>query len=328
VRWLARGAAGLGLAFVALVSAALYLAASDPPRIEEPVDVFGFAGLERSAGAALPAVQRYTARDGARLAYRFYDAAAERVLVFVHGSSYHGGGYHALASHLSRAGVAKVATPNLRGHHLSGQRRGDVDYIGQLEDDLADLIASLRGDGLAGPISLGGHSSGGGLVIRFAGGAHRELASSFLLLSPVVPTSPAIRGGTAGGWASLHRKRLFGLLLLNALGVHGLDGLPVIEFNKPEAYWDGSETLAYSHRLNASYHPRFDHAKDIAALQRAPLLVLVGEHDEAVDPSALRALFAGDRPETEVVILPGIDHFGAFSDPAALERIASWLGAR
>jgi len=59
-----------------------------------------------------------------------------------------------------------------------------------------------------------------------------------------------VRDGTAGGWASLHARRLYGLLMLNAVGIHGFDGLQVIEFNKPAALWDGTETLSYSYRLN------------------------------------------------------------------------------
>ena len=174
-------------------------------------------------------------------------------------------------------------------------------------------------------MTLGGHSSGGGLAIRFAGGSHGEVASSYLLLSPVVPTSPAIRGGTAGGWASLHQRRLFGLLALNALGVHAFDGLSIVEFNKPAMFWDGTETLSYSYRLNISYHPRYDYASDITAAQSVPLLVVVGEEDEAVDGVALKALFASDAVRTEVALLPGIDHFEVFSEASALGRITEWL---
>ena len=133
----------------------------------------------------LPEIERFTARDGEPLALRIYPSASERVLIFVHGSSYHGGAYHALARHISDAGAATVVVPNLRGHHLSGTRRGDVDYVGQLEDDLADLIATLRERGMSGPLILGGHSSGGGMVIRFAGGEHGTLIDHALMMAPI-----------------------------------------------------------------------------------------------------------------------------------------------
>jgi non-heme chloroperoxidase len=311
---------------VVVLGVALYQIASPPPRIGQQRDIFGFEGLGRKQPPKdLPELLTYGARDGEQLAYRFYDSAAERILVFVHGSSYHGAGYHTLARTLSQRGVAKVVTPNLRGHYLSGRRRGDVEYIGQLEDDLRDLIDLLRSQGQGGAITLGGHSSGGGLVIRFAGGGHAGGVASYLLLSPVIPTSPAVREGTAGGWASLHGRRLFGLLVLNAVGIHGFDGLSIIEFNKPRQYWDGTETLSYSYRLNTSYHPRYDYQADIRTLQEKALLVLVGDRDEAVDAEALAALFASDVTNTTIEVLPGVGHFALFADDAALAAIADWL---
>jgi alpha-beta hydrolase superfamily lysophospholipase len=286
--------------------------------------VFGFAARRAAAGGGTPpAVERFRARDGEALAYRLYDSQARRILIFAHGSSYHGGGYHGLAAALS--GAAVVALPNLRGHFLSGRRRGDVDYVGQLEDDLADLIAALRARGHDGPVTIGGHSSGGGLAIRFAGGPHGALADSALLLAPVIPTSATLAGGgSAGGWASFHRRRAIGLTLLGGLGIHGFDALPVIEFNKPEPLWDGTETLAYSHRLNASYHPRPRYAPDLEALPERTL-VLVGAEDETLDEPALAALFDAHAPAARVAILPSVDHFGVFQDPAALEAARRWL---
>jgi len=319
------GAALVGaLALLGCIVAVCLIASAPPPRGRQK-DTFDFTSLRKAPSEIdLPSLRRYRARDGEELAYRYYDSTTDRILVFVHGSSYHGAGYHALASSVSLSGAAKVVLPNLRGHFQSGRRRGDVDYIGQLEDDLVDLIQFLRSEHLQGPITLGGHSSGGGLAIRFAGGARPDAVSSYLLLSPMIPASPAVRDGTAGGWASLHRRRLYGLLALNAIGIHGFDALPIIEFNKPARYWDGTETLSYSYRLNVSYHPRRRYQNDVSALgERA--LILVGSDDEAIDPEALRAIFAKNAPRARMEILPHLNHFGIFTSPAALDVIAGWL---
>jgi non-heme chloroperoxidase len=314
--------------FVLAVVVALALAASPPPPMPQARDIFGFASLQKiPAATGLPDLQRYPARDGEQLAYRFYDSTADRILIFIHGSSYHGGGYHALAAAVSSKGAAKVVLPNLRGHYLSGRRRSDVDYVGQLEDDLVDLIAYLRAEHRTGPITLGGHSSGAGLAIRFAGGAHGDTGvSSYLLLAPIIPRAPSMRGGNAGGWANTNLRRLFGLLALNTIGIHGFDGLPLIEFNKPAQFWDGTETLSYSYRLNVSYHPRPNYQSDIRALG-ARMLVLVGADDQAVDPDGVRTVFAADDPQAQITIMPGISHFGIFSEPAAFDSIAAWLRA-
>ena len=100
-----------------------------------------------------------------------------------------------------------------------------------------------------------------------------------------------MRQGTAGGWASLNFLRIYGLLTLNTIGIHGFNGLPVIEFNKPTKFWDGTETLSYSYRLNVSYHPHYRYQDDIRSLG-GPTLVMIGAHDEAIDPRGIaRALY-------------------------------------
>ena len=122
-------------------------------------------------------------------------------------------------------------------------------------------------------------------------------------------------------------RRLFGLLALNAVGIHGFDGLPVIDFNKPAKFWDGTETLTYSYRLNVSYHPRSDYRPDIRALD-GRALVFIGARDEAIDAEALRTVFAADAPRARFTILPDTSHFGIFSDPAALTAIGDGLKTR
>jgi hypothetical protein len=90
----------------------------------------------------LPALSRYTARDGTQIAYRAYPGGGEQVAVLIHGTGTESSVMNALAKTLRAAG-ATVYAPDLRGHGSSG-RRGDIDCIGQLDDDLADLVATIR----------------------------------------------------------------------------------------------------------------------------------------------------------------------------------------
>ncbi len=138
-------------------------------------------------------------RDGHALQVRRYpsDAADATLLVLVHGSGWHGLQFDGLAQQLS--GVANVVVPDLRGHGAKPGRRRDMDHIGQFEDDLADLTPASRKEGLA--VVLAGHSSGGGLVVRFAGGAHRGLIGGAVLRAPYLQhTAPTMREN-AGGWS-------------------------------------------------------------------------------------------------------------------------------
>lgn len=315
------------LGIAGMVVAIVAIALPFPPMPAE-ADVFGFSSERDDTATDLPPLQQFRARDGDALAYRFYDAASERILIFIHGSSYHGGGYHELATYVSQAGAAKVVLLNLRGHYFSGRRRGDVEYIGQYEDDVVDLIGELRTQGRNGPIILGGHSSGAGFLLRFAGGQgpKQEAIAGYIALAPIIPRTAAVRGGNAGGWNVIDLPRILGLVALNIVGIHGFDGLPIIAFNKPASAWNGTETLAYSWRLNSSYHPRNDHGADVKAMP-SNALILVGDKDEAVDGVALLDLLKAEGYAGGAEILPQTNHFGIFHIPEALKRTAEYVAS-
>jgi non-heme chloroperoxidase len=297
-----------------------------PPRQDNGACNYDFKSVvENRPAEPVRPPEFYRARDGAELAYRFYDSDSDRILIFVHGSSYHGAGYDELARALSSSGAAKVYLPNLRGHYLSGPRRGDCDYLGQLEDDTADLIALIRSRGQTGPILLGGHSSGGGFAIRFGGGAHGDLASGYILLTPVIPLAPIFKH--TSGWVTADVRRMIGLQIFDAFGITRFDEIPVVWFNEPPQYRNGTETLVYSFRLNQSMHPRYDYGRDIAALG-SNVLVLVGSDDEQNDAAAYAPLFHRYDPDVTVKILPGVHHLGITRDPATFAAIEQWVAQR
>ncbi|WP_232504216.1 alpha/beta hydrolase [Shewanella benthica] len=130
----------------------------------------------------MPALQSYTARDGTQLDYRYYPSDSNKVLILLHGSGWHSQQFFPLAKYISEQGLAKVVTPDLRGHGMSPKRRGDIDYLGQFEDDLVDLIGQLKQDAELkdvknSSIIMGGHSSGG---------EYGDLADAYLLLAPFI----------------------------------------------------------------------------------------------------------------------------------------------
>src|SRR5258708_38185152 len=118
----------------------------------------------------LPAMDRFQARDGTVLAYRHYPARGApvgRIAILVHGSSGSSrSAIQALSQALSARGVENYAV-DIRGHGESGTR-GDIRYFGQLEDDMADFVAEIRKVHPAEPLTLIGHSAGGGFPLRIA----------------------------------------------------------------------------------------------------------------------------------------------------------------
>ena len=84
--------------------------------------------------SALPAIERFQARDGSVLGFRHYPAvspARGRAAIVIHGSSGSSAAtIHALSGALAAHGVETFAI-DIRGHGASGTR-GDIAYVGQL----------------------------------------------------------------------------------------------------------------------------------------------------------------------------------------------------
>lgn len=86
-----------------------------------------------------------------------------------------------------------------------------MDYIGQFEDDLADLIEILREQVPGTDLIIGGHSSGGGLTVRFAGSEYTTLSDGYILLSPFLKYNAPTTRPNSGGWAHPLSRRIAGL---------------------------------------------------------------------------------------------------------------------
>jgi non-heme chloroperoxidase len=263
----------------------------------------------------------YEARDGALLGLRSYAGPEDLHLILLHGSGSHGAYLAPLARALGE--TATVHTPDLRGHGPAPARRGDVDHPEQLETDLSDLVDRIRQEHPGARVALGGHSSGGGLALRYAGGIRGADIVGVTLLAPFLKhDAPTSRPGS-GGWARPRVPAIVALSLLNALGVHRFDDRVVITFEMPEDVRDGTETLAYTHRMNVAFAPK-DYRRELKALG-VPLLVLVGEEDEAFRAEAYHETITRDAPRGEVEVLPGVSHLGIASAPSAVSRLRSWL---
>ncbi|MEH6645622.1 alpha/beta hydrolase [Sulfitobacter sp.] len=282
-------------------------------------------GGQLTAGRDNPApLQSLPMRDGYPLQVRTYGGADNVPLfVLVHGSGWNGLQFDSLASGLS--GVADVIVPDLRGHGIAPARRGDVDYIGQLEDDLAELIKAVAKPGQQ--VIMGGHSSGGGLVVRFAGGTHGDLLDGAVLLAPFLKHNAPTMRENVGGWTHVLTRRIIGLSILNTFRITALNHLPVVQFNMPRAVLDGplgdTATTAYSYRLNTSYAPRSRYLQDVAALP--PFILLAGNADEAFDASQYAPTMGNVTDKGRYDMLLGATHLDLVDDPRTQAIIKGFL---
>ena len=329
-----------------LISLAIYLGVTAvliftdrPASIVSADEPLEFTALTEANYDQMPDLQPYTARDGAELSYRLYESSTHfpgnsefpgksPILILLHGSGWHSMQFYPLAQTLSAAGAATVVTPDLRGHGFNPAQRGDVAYIGQLEDDLADLIASLAPQFPGAPIIIGGHSSGGGLAIRFAGGAYGELADGYLLLAPFLKYNAPTTRPNSGGWARPNSRRLAGLTMLNNLGIHWFDGLTVIQFAMPNTVLagplGGSATTAYSHRLNSSFAPRGKYGRDLATITQ-PFLLVAGLDDEAFITEQYEPTISAFSDAGSYILLPDTGHIDLLTAPQLASILTDWL---
>ena len=91
----------------------------------------------------------------------------------------------------------------MRGHFGSGQTRGDVNHIGQLEEDIEDLMAMIRSVKPDARILVGGHSSGGALALRFAANAGSDEVYGYVGLAPFLGPDAPVMPDEEPGWAHI-----------------------------------------------------------------------------------------------------------------------------
>ena len=311
------------LALIGLAAVALALMLASPVRPPPPLASIHEGAVSIDPTGA-PDLSRFQARDGTWLAYRLYPAtngAHDRIAILAHGSSAQSIEMHQIAAALAAAGVTALAL-DIRGHGASGTR-GDIAYLGQIDDDLADLIAELRKTDPLARLSLIGHSAGGGFALRVAAGPLGAEFDRFVLLSPYLgyfaPTNRPAEG--PGLWAAPDLPRIIATLMLGRLGVDWPQSLPVIAFaNRPEARM--VVTSQYSFRLLQTYTAPPDW-KGAFERARGRIVVIAGADDELMNADAYRR----ELPPlgAPVTIVPGVDHMGIVYRPEAIRAIVAAL---
>jgi alpha-beta hydrolase superfamily lysophospholipase len=272
--------------------------------------------------SALPAIERFQARDGTMLGFRHYPAvspATGRAAIVIHGSSGSSAAtIHALSAALAAHGVETFAV-DIRGHGASGTR-GDIAYVGQLEDDLGDFIAAVRMTTPTAPLTLVGHSAGGAFALRVAGSPIQNLFARTVLLAPYLGYSAPTNRPNSGGWASADVPRILGLMALRTVGITCCEALPVLAFAVPP---NSEKNLvpAYSDRLMRNFATHQDFRTDLAAATK-PLTIFSGVDDELMLADKYVEAVRGAAPPINVRLIDGVNHMGIVSNPAAISIIA------
>ena len=316
LKWLLCGVGLVAVLFTTLIAAPL----TAPPELRSVSETA--RAVDRST---MPRFELFQARDGTQLAYRHYPARGAgvgRVAFLVHGSSGSSPSIHALANAIASRGVEAYAV-DMRGHGASGTR-GDISYVGQLEDDLADFVTVVRKTNPTAPITLLGHSAGGGFALRVAASPIQELFARTILLAPYLGyDAPTNR--PSGGWASADIPRILALQALRKVGLDCCEALPTLAFAVP-AHSANILVPAYSERLRRNFGTR-GYRIDLAAVRR-PLTIFSGADDELMIADKYAEAVSGITPAVDVRLIAGVNHMGIVSAPEAVSAIADDVATR
>ena len=311
----------LGWILAAVGALALVLTAMIATPLKYPGELRSVAEAARSVDrSTMPELERFSARDGTNLAYRHSPArgaSVGKIAIVVHGSSGSSPAVHALADALAARGVETYA-PDMRGHGGSGTR-GDIAYLGQLEDDMADFVALIRKTAPSEPITLLGHSAGGGFALRIASSPIGDRFARAVLLAPYLGYDAPTNRPDSGGWASPDIPRLLALRALRGLGIDCCEALPTLAFAVPP---NSKEILAstYSYRLMSNFATR-GYKADFAAAT-IPMALFAGADDELMLSDKYADAVHAVAPKTDVKLIDGVGHMGIVGSPKAVAVVA------
>jgi pimeloyl-ACP methyl ester carboxylesterase len=259
---------------------------------------FSFDEMVNAGAVPLGEPSYIDASDGVKLAYYTFQAREPiAALIFVHGGGAYGGsGYQHLAARLRENYNVSVYLPDLRGHGNSGGPRGDAPSANQVLKDLDLMIDVVRAQSGETPLYLGGHSSGGGLVLNYLSNYNDANIRGYFFVSPHL--------GYKSKTERAHIKYPFtkvktGLFVLNGISQGKLHGnTPAVFFNYPENVLQETPLLITSITVNMSLAMTPNNPQRQFAGIGKPFSLFIGGEDELFVPE--KVLEYGSLPNENI----------------------------
>lgn len=289
--------------------------------LQKPMDAAAVADLGfEQVYSNVP--QKFSMRDGKHLFSYKYEVESNTTIILLHGVLSSAFLMNKTSGLLREATNSEVIALDFRGHGQSEGTPGDLDYINQYVDDLADVVSSIKNEKPQQKIILAGHSMGGGIILRYAMKNNVPLVDGYLLFAPHLgANSPTNREEelttNEEPFMKIHINRIIGLKMLNAIGNTEYNNLPVLFFNLPATM----PITKYSYRANESMSP-LDYKKGLNAIHK-PLLVVIGSNDEAFDANRFTSTVT-ENSNGEVYVIENETHNGIRHNKETMEIISNW----
>ncbi len=260
----------------------------------------------------MPQAGFLSASDGVKLAYyNFIPGKPSSILLFLHGGgAYSGGGYPVFASNLSKNHNIGVVLMDVRGHGNSGGERGHSPSKEQCWDDIRKMALTLKDKYGNIPLFIGGHSSGGGMVLNYSSWDKDTPADGYIFISPQL-------GYKSGTEKHTDREKFtkvnLPVFIINGMsGGKLLGGFKAVRFNYPKEVLAANPIFITSITVNmANSMTPYDPAGQFRRINR-PYGLFVGENDELFEPSRVLDYFdlsaESIKKRSVKLMIPGANH--------------------
>jgi alpha-beta hydrolase superfamily lysophospholipase len=287
---------------------------------------FSFQELREASNVDVADLESLTASDGVTLSYRRYAPASPRAAVlFYHGGGAHSGaGYQYVGNGLQTQFDTVVYTPDIRGHGASGGPRGDAPSPKQVWADMTTFIKHIRAEFPHLPLFLGGHSSGVGVTLNYAGQPDHEPVNGYVFLSPQLGfRAQTDRPSLTAPFAKVDASAFVAYAMSGGTS-HGHDY--AVQFNYPAELLAADPGLVAAITVNMSVALTPSAPRDqFAALDR-PFSLWIGSEDELFLPDKVLAfadLAVAVRADSQASSIPGAKHLSVLV--RAHETIGPWI---
>ncbi|MCA0968976.1 alpha/beta hydrolase [Halobacillus litoralis] len=268
----------------------------------------------------------YRGRDFSKLQYAYYEhkkGKQRTALIMIHGITAELEHHKKLSSALQMD--ADVFLPVLRGYDRLN-KRGDLDYFGQYDDDLLDFIHYIQKQGYD-TVILAGHSMGCANILRLI--HHQpQAADYYLFLSPFFhPTLPVYRDDATDQFKpetdvdyTVYSKKAMLLMTLHKFNLSQFSHKTVAEI--PDEF-EGHGKLSLSFRLLASRFLEKLPENPFEGME-SRVMTILGDQDEVIRPEAFLQWYE-EAFHQKALLIQNTDHNHILHDEEMHQEIAGWL---
>lgn len=247
------------------------------------VEPFSLKELQILENFPVKQPQNIKASDNKDLAYySFVPAAPQAIVIFYHGAGFWSGElYQHFVKQLAENHNIGCYLFDIRGHGNSQGARGDAPSIKQVWDDVTTAINFVNKQHLGIPLYLGGHSSGGGLVLNYSNYHHHPLIKGYLFIAPYLGrNSGTLQEHTDPATSFVKSVRVWVFILNGISGGYFFGHTPAVYFNYPEELFkkDPLIVTSYTPIMMAATSP--ENPQELFTKIDKPFALFAAQNDE------------------------------------------------